>query len=174
MADETTTTTTTTTNDVLTKGFSHNWRNHLEVDVAQSGLDPNNVGTTADFESLDNFMTGITPTPGDVVDSAIYWVDQDNNNAEVTGHARTWAVTGNVLQGDKACDFFQKIEDTDATGDDAKALFKLTKANGSVRTFVGTIENVVTLGGKGNAKSTMSLTIAQVGVAVHSTITAQG
>lgn len=164
--------TNTVPNDVLTQGFSHNWRNHMLVDVAQSGLDPNNVASTADFETLDNFMSGITPAAGDVIDSVIYWANKDDSSPEVTGHARTWAVTGNVLQGDKAASFFQKLEDTDATGDDAKALFRYVKANGTVKTFVGTIENIVTAGGNGNTKSTMSFTIAQNGVAVASTVAA--
>lgn len=163
---------TTVPNDVLTKGFSHNWRNHMLVDVAQSGLDPNNVGSTADFETLDNFMTGVTPAAGDVIDSVAYWANKDESSPEVTGHAHTWALTGNVLQGDKAADFFQKLEDTDATGDDAKALFRYVKANGTVRTFVGTIENIVTAGGNGNTKSTMSFTIAQNGAAAFSTVAA--
>lgn len=144
------------------KGFSHNWRNKVELDT-KGCLDPKEI-EEADFATLDNFMTGITPTPGDVIDSANYWVDEDNTNAEVTGFARTWAITGNVLQGDPACDFIQMLEDTEATGDNAKTLVRFTKANGVVKVYQCTIENIVTIGGNGNAKSTLSFTIAANGM----------
>lgn len=149
-------------NVVQKTGFSHNWRNKVEVDT-KGGLDPKNI-EDAVFATLDRFMTGITPTPGDVIDSANYWVDEDNTNAEVTGFARTWAIAGNVLQGDPACDFIQMLEDTEATGDKAKTLVRFTKANGVVKVYQCTIENIVTIGGNGNAKSALSFTIAANGM----------
>lgn len=149
-------------------GFSHNWRNKVEIDTT-GAIDPKNI-TESNFATLDNFMTGITPTPGDVIDSANYWVDEDNTNSEVTGHARTWAITGNVLQGDKACDYIQSLEDTDATGDAAKTLVRFTKANGVVKIYQCTIEDIVTIGGNGNAKSTLSFKIAANGVPATSNL----
>lgn len=150
--------------DTVVKGFTHNWKNSIEIDT-KGGLDPVADLAAASFASLAAFITGITPTPGDVIDSSIYFIDEDNSNSEVTGHARTWAVTGNVLQGDAACDFLQKLEDEDATGDGAKTLVRFTKANGTVKVYQCTIENIVTVGGNGNAKSTMTFTIAANGVA---------
>lgn len=149
--------------NTLKTGFSHNWRNSIEIDVTGS-MDPTNI-ESAQFESLAAFITGITHTPGDVIDNSIYFINKDETSPEVTGHARTWAVTGNVLQGDPACDYLQKLEDTDATGDDVKTLVRMTKANGTIRVFLATLENIITIGGNGNAKSTMTFTIAQDGVA---------
>ncbi|RRG08820.1 MAG: hypothetical protein DUD32_10110 [Lactobacillus sp.] len=152
----------------MEKNFTHNWRNDVEIDTSGS-LDPTNIAN-AKFSSLAAFITGITHTPGDVIDNAIYFADKDENSPEVTGHARTWAVTGNVLQGDPACDYLQGLEDKDATGNDAKTLVRITKANGTVRIFLATLENIITIGGNGNTKSTMTFTIAQNGAAVFSKV----
>lgn len=149
-------------------GFSHNWRNKVEIDI-KGNLDPKNVDE-AEFATFDKFMTGITPTPGDVIDNSQYWADEDNSNAEVTGYARTWAVTGNVLQGDDACDYIQGLEDKEATGDDAKTLVRFSKANGVVKVYQCTIENIVTIGGNGNAKSTLSFTLAANGTPAISSL----
>lgn len=155
-------------NDVLKTGFSHNWRNGIEIDTA-GNLDPAQA-TDATFVTLAAFMTGITPTPGDVVENANYWADKDNSHSDVTGHARTWAITGNVLQGDPACDFIQGLEDKEATGDDVKTLARFTKANGVVKVYQVTVQNIVTIGGNGNAKSTLTFTLAANGMPVTSTV----
>jgi hypothetical protein len=160
------------TDDTLRTGFSHNWRNHIYIDVA-GNKDPKDT-SKADFKTLDNFITGITPTPGDKIDSSNYWVDKDNTNHEVTGHDRTWNITGNVLQGDPACDYIQSLEDNDVTGDDVKTLVKFTKANGVVKIYQCSIENIVTIGGNGNAKSNMTFTLAANGMAEVTTPSSSG
>lgn len=142
--------------------FVHNWRNDVAIDVL-GNMDVNADESKTAFKSLKAFMTGFTPASGDTIDTASYFIDEDNNNPEVTGHAKTIAVTGNTLVGDPACDYLRHLEQTDATGNDAKTLMRLTYADGTVRTQLITIENIVFAGGNGNAKSTFTCTFAYIG-----------
>ncbi|MFT8491561.1 phage tail tube protein [Oenococcus sicerae] len=150
--------------------FTHNWKNDVEIDI-NGNQDPSDT-SNSNFKSLKDFMTTLTPTPGDVIDNASYYGDKDNTNSEVTGHNRSWAVAGNVLQGDPACDFVQSLEDSDAVGNAAKTLVRFTKANGTVKIYNCSLENIVTIGGNGNTKSNLTFTIDANGPAVVSTATA--
>lgn len=155
---------------ITTPVFTHNWKNDVEVDI-NGNQDPSDTSNT-NFKSLKKFMTTLTPTPGDVIDNASYYADEDNTNSEVTGHNRSWAIAGNVLQGDPACDFIQKLEDSDAVGNGAKTLVRFTKANGTVKVYNCSIENIVTIGGNGNTKSTLTFTIDANGKPVIGSATA--
>jgi hypothetical protein len=144
--------------------FPHNWRYDVEIDTA-GGLDPTNI-ENAKFASIAAFTTNIVPAPGDVINNTAYYIDKDASNAEVTGHAKTYAITGNVLIGDPACDYILNLEKMDATGNDAKTLMRLTYPDGTTKVMSVTVENIVPAGGNGNAKANLTFTLAQNGTAI--------
>lgn len=144
--------------------FPHNWRYGVEIDTA-GGLDPENI-TNAKFASIAAFTTNIVPAPGDVINNTAYYIDKDASNSEVTGHAKKYAITGNVLIGDPACDYILNLEKADATGDDAKTLMRFTYPDNTTKVMSVTVENIVPSGGNGNAKANLTFTLAQNGTAV--------
>lgn len=160
MADTTPTTPTTPAY------FAHNWRTKFEIDT-KGGLDPTADVAAASFQDMHAFLTGVTPSSGDVIANDVYFSDEDNSNSEVTGHAKTLAITGNVLIGDPACDYIRKLEAEDATGNADKTLLRITEVDGSVRVQQVTVENIVLMGGNGNAKRTLSFTLAFNGKPVN-------
>lgn len=146
--------------------FPHNWQTGYFIDTA-GGLDPA-ASTTASFASLAAFVTGVTPAPNDVSDTSIYFADEDNASPEKTGSAYTWAVTGHVLVGDPACNYILNLYQTHATGNAAKTLLKIVYPNGKTLITRVVVQSIVVGGGNGNAKQTLTFTLAESGKGVLS------
>ena len=146
--------------------FPHNWQTGYFIDTA-GGLDPA-ASTTASFASLAAFVTGVTPAPNDVSDTSIYFADEDNASPEKTGTAYTWAVTGHVLVGDPACNYILNLYQTHATGNAAKTLLKIVYPNGKTLITRVVVQSIVVSGGNGNAKQTLTFTLAESGKGVLS------
>lgn len=149
--------------------FPHNWQTGYFIDI-KGGLDPKTATTTtsASFASLAAFVTGVTPAPNDVNDTSIYFADEDNASPEKTGTAYTWAVTGHVLVGDPACDYILKLYQTHATGNAAKTLLKIVYPNGKTLITRVVVQSIVVGGGNGNAKQTLTFTLAESGKGILS------
>lgn len=141
--------------------FPHNWQTGYFIDTT-GGLDPA-ASTTASFASLAAFVTGVTPAPNDVSDTSIYFADEDNASPEKTGTAYTWAVTGHVLVGDPACNYILNLYQTHATGNAAKTLLKIVYPNGKTLITRVVVQSIVVGGGNGNAKETLTFTLAESG-----------
>lgn len=141
--------------------FPHNWQTGYFIDT-KGGLDPK-VTTDANFASLAAFTTGVTPAPNDVNDTSIYFADEDNASPEKTGTAYTWAVTGHVLVGDPACDYIVGLYQSHATGNAAKTLLKIVYPNGKTLITRVVVQSIVVGGGNGNAKQTLTFTLAESG-----------
>lgn len=150
--------------------FPHNWQTGYFIDTT-GGLDPK-ATVSANFESLAAFTTGVTPAPNDVSDSSIYFADEDNASPEKTGTAYTWAVTGHVLVGDPACDYIVGLYQSHATGNAAKTLLKIVYPNGKTLITRVVVHSIVVGGGNGNAKETLTFTLAESGKGVLSDTTA--
>jgi hypothetical protein len=146
--------------------FPHNWQTGYFIDTA-GGLDPA-ASTTASFASLAAFVTGVTPAPNDVSDTSIYFADEDNASPEKTGSAYTWAVTGHVLVGDPACNYILNLYQTHATGNAAKTLLKIVYPNGKTLITRVVVQSIVVGGGNGNAKETLTFTLAESGKGILS------
>ena len=146
--------------------FPHNWQTGYFIDTT-GGLDPA-ASTTASFASLAAFVTGVTPAPNDVSDTSIYFADEDNASPEKTGTAYTWAVTGHVLVGDPACNYILNLYQTHATGNAAKTLLKIVYPNGKTLITRVVVQSIVVGGGNGNAKETLTFTLAESGKGVLS------
>ena len=146
--------------------FPHNWQTGYFIDTA-GGLDPA-ASTTASFASLAAFVTGVTPAPNDVSDTSIYFADEDNASPEKTGTAYTWAVTGHVLVGDPACNYILNLYQTHATGNAAKTLLKIVYPNGKTLITRVVVQSIVVGGGNGNAKQTLTFTLAESGKGILS------
>lgn len=146
--------------------FPHNWQTGYFIDTTGS-LDPKTT-TSASFASLAAFVTGVTPAPNDVTDSSIYFADEDNASPEKTGTAYTWAVTGHVLVGDPACDYIMNLYQSHATGNAAKTLLKIVYPNGKTMITRVVVQSIVVGGGNGNAKQTLTFTLAESGKGVLS------
>ena len=146
--------------------FPHNWQTGYFIDTT-GGLDPA-TSTTASFASLAAFVTGVTPAPNDVSDTSIYFADEDNASPEKTGTAYTWAVTGHVLVGDPACNYILNLYQTHATGNAAKTLLKIVYPNGKTLITRVVVQSIVVGGGNGNAKETLTFTLAESGKGILS------
>ena len=146
--------------------FPHNWQTGYFIDT-KGGLDPKST-TSASFASLAAFTTGVTPAPNDVSDTSIYFADEDNASPEKTGTAYTWAVTGHVLVGNPACDYIMNLYQTHATGNAAKTLLKIVYPNGKTLITRVVVQSIVVGGGNGNAKQTLTFTLAESGKGVLS------
>ncbi len=146
--------------------FPHNWQTGYFIDT-NGGLDPKTT-TNASFASLAAFTTGVTPAPNDVSDTSIYFADEDNASPEKTGTAYTWAVTGHVLVGDPACNYIMNLYQNHATGNDAKTLLKIVYPNGKTLITRVVVQSIVVGGGNGNAKQTLTFTLAESGKGVLS------
>lgn len=146
--------------------FPHNWQTGYFIDTT-GGLDPA-ASTNASFASLAAFVTGVTPAPNDVSDTSIYFADEDNASPEKTGSAYTWAVTGHVLVGDPACNYILNLYQTHATGNAAKTLLKIVYPNGKTLITRVVVQSIVVGGGNGNAKETLTFTLAESGKGILS------
>lgn len=146
--------------------FPHNWQTGYFIDTT-GGLDPA-TSTNASFSSLAAFVTGVTPAPNDVSDTSIYFADEDNASPEKTGSAYTWAVTGHVLVGDPACNYILNLYQTHATGNAAKTLLKIVYPNGKTLITRVVVQSIVVGGGNGNAKETLTFTLAESGKGILS------
>lgn len=146
--------------------FPHNWQTGYFIDTA-GGMDPA-ASTTASFASLAAFVTGVTPAPNDVNDTSIYFADEDNASPEKTGTAYTWAVTGHVLVGDPACNYILNLYQSHATGNAAKTLLKIVYPNGKTLITRVVVQSIVVGGGNGNAKETLTFTLAESGKGILS------
>ena len=149
--------------------FPHNWQTGYYIDT-KGGLDPKTAttNTSASWASLAAFTTGVTPAPNDVNDTSIYFADEDNASPEKTGTAYTWAVTGNVLVGDPACDYIMGLYQSHATGNAAKTLLKIVYPNGKTMITRVVVQSIVIGGGNGNTKQTLTFTLAESGTGVLS------
>ncbi len=146
--------------------FPHNWQTGYFIDTT-GGLDPA-TPTNASFASLAAFVTGVTPAPNDVSDTSIYFADEDNASPEKTGTAYTWAVTGHVRVGDPACNYIMNLYQNHATGNAAKTLLKIVYPNGKTLITRVVVQSIVVGGGNGNAKQTLTFTLAESGKGVLS------
>lgn len=146
--------------------FPHNWQTGYFIDTT-GGLDPAS-STTASFASLAAFVTGVTPAPNDVSDTSIYFADEDNASPEKTGTAYTWAITGHVLVGDPACNYILGLYQSHATGNAAKTLLKIVYPNGKTLITRVVVQSIVVGGGNGNAKETLTFTLAESGKGILS------
>lgn len=137
----------------------HGWQNDVQLDIT-GGTDPTNL-EGADFETIQKFTRSFTWAGGDVLDANGYLIDKDSTNTDVTGHAATMAITGTMMLGDLCAEYIMSL--LLATGLKRRTRAKVTMASGMQIVSECVIENIVPLGGNGNAKCTYTFTIALVG-----------
>lgn len=137
----------------------HGWQNDIELDVT-GGTDPTDI-TAANWATIQKFTRSFTWAGGDVLDANGYLADKDSTNTDVTGHAATAAITGTMMLGDICAEYIMSM--LLSTGVKRRTRARVTMASGMQIVSEVVIENIVPLGGNGNAKSTFTFTIALVG-----------
>ncbi len=127
-------------------------------------------GESATWASMGAFMKNMSQSLNEVLYQATYWDDKGWGSTEVTGAQLTLTVTGDVKQGDTACEYLMSDKVLYGIGEARKSHLRLTKGTKSIIWPV-TLANITPAYGDSGTVNALTITIHGNGRPTISTAT---